>query len=277
MQLTQKHRDSFVIWFCILFYLLMIYKWVNGLFLYQLEPHIFNTRFDFTTWLLMNTGIHKWLINNPAGCLTMDITFYISPLLYLILYKKNQKSSLIFAGVMLVINFTYLQCYTLFPANSIESFTAWLLFPLLLIMPTISSFYFVLNGLRYFFLFVLSSAAIWKFVQMGIFNPQEMSGVLLYQHKEFLVSSPNTFYTTFIYWLVNHPTISFGLYAIATGLELIFLVGFINKKTDNYLILLFLIFLVMDLIIMRIPYWELSPFVLTLIFGRFNRPTTYTQ
>ena len=277
MQLTQKHRDSFVIWFCILFYLLMIYKWVNGLFLYQLEPHIFNTRFDFTTWLLMNTGIHKWLINNPAGCLTMDITFYISPLLYLILYKTNQKSSLIFAGVMLVINFTYLQCYTLFPANSIESFTAWLLFPLLLIMPTISSFYFVLNGLRYFFLFVLSSAAIWKFVQMGIFNPQEMSGVLLYQHKEFLVSSPNTFYTTFIYWLVNHPTISFGLYAIATGLELIFLVGFINKKKDNYLILLFLIFLVMDLIIMRIPYWELSPFVLTLIFGRFNRPTTYTQ
>ena len=276
MQLTQKHRDSFVIWFCILFYLLMIYKWVNGLFLYQLEPHIFNTRFDFTTWLLMNTGIHKWLINNPAGCLTMDITFYISPLLYLILYKTNQKSSLIFAGVMLVINFTYLQCYTLFPANSIESFTAWLLFPLLLIMPTISSFYFVLNGLRYFFLFVLSSAAIWKFVQMGIFNPQEMSGVLLYQHKEFLVSSPNTFYTTFIYWLVNHPTISFGLYAIATGLELIFLVGFINKKKDNYLILLFLIFLVMDLIIMRIPYWELSPFVLTLIFGRFNRPTTYT-
>lgn len=277
MQLTQKHRDSFVIWFCILFYLLMIYKWVNGLFLYQLEPHIFNTRFDFTTWLLMNTGIHKWLINNPAGCLTMDITFYISPLLYLILYKTNQKSSLIFAGVMLVINFTYLQCYTLFPANSIESFTAWLLFPLLLMMPTISSFYFVLNGLRYFFLFVLSSAAIWKFVQMGIFNPQEMSGVLLYQHKEFLVSSANTFYTTFIYWLVNHPTISFGLYAIATGLELIFLVGFINKKKDNYLILLFLIFLVMDLIIMRIPYWELSPFVLTLIFGRFNRPTTYTQ
>ncbi len=277
MQLTQKHRDSFVIWFCILFYLLMIYKWANGLFLYQLEPHIFNTRFDFTTWLLMNTGIHKWLINNPAGCLTMDITFYISPLLYLILYKTNQKSSLIFAGVMLVINFTYLQCYTLFPANSIESFTAWLLFPLLLMMPTISSFYFVLNGLRYFFLFVLSSAAIWKFVQMGIFNPQEMSGVLLYQHKEFLVSSANTFYTTFIYWLVNHPTISFGLYAIATGLELIFLVGFINKKKDNYLILLFLIFLVMDLIIMRIPYWELSPFVLTLIFGRFNRPTTYTQ
>ena len=277
MQLTQKHRDSFVIWFCILFYLLMIYKWANGLFLYQLEPHIFNTRFDFTTWLLMNTGIHKWLINNPAGCLTMDITFYISPLLYLILYKTNQKSSLIFAGVMLVINFTYLQCYTLFPANSIESFTAWLLFPLLLMMPTISSFYFVLNGLRYFFLFVLSSAAIWKFVQMGIFNPQEMSGVLLYQHKEFLVSSPNTFYTTFIYWLVNHPTISFGLYAIATGLELIFLVGFINKKKDNYLILLFIIFLVMDLIIMRIPYWELSPFVLTLIFGRFNRPTTYTQ
>lgn len=176
---------------------------------------------------------------------------------------------------MLVINFIYLECYTLFPANSIESFTAWLLFPLLLLMPTISSFYFVLNGLRYFFLFVLSSAAIWKFVQLGIFNTEEMSGVLLYQHKEYLVTSPNAFYATFIYWLINHPTLSFTLYAVATALELIFIVGFFTKKMDPYLILLFLLFIVMDLLIMRIPYWEISPFVLTLIYSKYNSPTTF--
>jgi hypothetical protein len=273
MQLTQKHRDSFVMWFCILFYLLMIYKWINGLFLYQLEPHIFNTRFDFVTWLLMNSGLHKWLIDNPNGWLAFDLTFYLSPLLYWLLYKTNQKGSFIFAGIMLVINFTYLQCYTLYPANSIESFTAWLLFPLLLMTTSISSFYFVLNGLRYFFLFVLSSAAIWKFVQMGIFNSKEMSGVLLYQHKEYLVSSPNSFYTTLIYWLINHSTFSFSLYAIATGLELIFLVGFFTKEIDNYLILLFLLFIVMDLLIMRIPYLEISPFILTLIYSRYQNPS----
>ena len=270
MQLTQKHRDSFVMWFCILFYVLMIYKWMNGLFLYQLVPHIFNTRFDFATWLLINTGIHKWLIDNPVGCVTFDIAFYISPILYWFFYKKNIKAASVFCIIMLGINIIYLECYTLYPANSIESFIVWLLFPLLLMAPTINSFYYLLNGLRYFFLFIFSSAAVWKFVQYGIFNTEEMSGVLLYQHKEYLVSSPNDYFTTFIYWLINHKNISFVLYAIATALELIFVVGFFTKKKDNYLIMLFLIFIVMDLLIMRIPYWELSPFVLTLIYGKYK-------
>ncbi len=275
MQLTQKHRDHFVRWFCIFFYILMIYKWMNGLFLYQLQPFIFNTRFDYNTWILMNTGIHKWLINNPVGCFSLDLAFYISPIAYLILYQTKPKASLVFAGLMLVINFIYVECYTLYPANSIESFTAWLLFPLLLMMPTISSFYFIINGLRYFFLFVLSSAAIWKFVQLGIFNSEQMSGVLLYQHKEFLATSPSAFYTKFIYWLINHPTISFAFYAIATILELIFLIGFFTKKRDNILILLFLLFIVMDIIIMRIPYWEISPFILTLIYGKYKNPASF--
>lgn len=277
MQLTQKHRDQFVVWFCILFYVLMLYKFMNGLFLFQLSPIIYTTRFDIVTWVLMQTGIHTWLLNNKTGWLLFDVIFYLTPALYLVVYQLNKSAATVFAACMLVINFVYIQCYTLYPANSIESFTAWLLFPVLMMTSCLGSFYFVMHGLRYFILFVLVSAGIWKFVQSGIFNPEEMSGILLYQHKDYLATSPENIYSKSIYWLINHPSISYLLYLCATVLELSFLIGFFTKRFDKYLILLFILFLFMDLLVMRIPYWELSPFVLTLIYSHLDKPFAVKQ
>src|SRR5215218_3306778 len=94
----------------------------------------------------------------------------------------------------------------------------------------LKTFYFLMHGLRYFFLFFFASAALWKFYQGGIFNTQQMSGILLMQHKEFLVFAPDYWYTQLIYWIVRHPLAGYSLYVTATALELSFLVGFFAKK-----------------------------------------------
>ncbi len=268
MPLTQHHRAAFTTWYCILFYVLMMQKAWNGMFLFQLKPHIFNNRFDMVTWLLMKTGIHTWLVDNSTGWIIFDLAFYAMPLLFWIVFRKAPKAASILSFVMLIINFVYVECYTLYPVNSIESFTPWLLFPFLFMTQTLSGFYFVLNGLRYFLLYFFVSAAIWKIIQHGLFNPSEMSGILLYQHKEFLVSSPGSWYTSFIYWLVRYQAISYILYLSATIFEFSFVVGFFTKKYDHVLVAIFFLFIVMDILIMRISYWEISPFILTLIFAK---------
>lgn len=272
MPLTQKHKDQLIKAFCIIFYALMLYKLFNGMSLYQLQPHIFNTRFDFVSWLFMDTGIHIWLLDNPSGWVILDIVFYIMPLVYILCYKISTKASTVAAVAMLFVNIIYIQCYTLYPANSIESFIAWLLFPLLFMTQTLQGFYLVLNGLRYFILFFFASAGIWKIAQGGIFNLGEMSGILLYQHKEYLISSPTSGFTTFIYWLVEHPKIGYLLYFIATAIELFFITGFFTKRLDKLLILAFFAFIIMDVIIMRIPYFEITPFLLALLFSKYAIP-----
>lgn len=277
MPLTEQHRKQIIHAFCIIFYLLLLLKLWNGFLLYQIKPILFNTRFDLVTWLVMKTGIHQWLLNNPFGWLAFDITFYLIPLVYLLAYKRSIRLASVVAIIMLIVNYIYIQCYTLYPANSIEGFIPWLLFPFLLMAVNLRSFYFILHALRYFFLFFFVSAAIWKFVQGGVFNINQMSGVLLFQHKEYLASSPNFWYTYFIYWLVSHRYMGYTLYVAATFLELFFITGFFTKRFDRLLIFACIIFLLTDLFFMRIPYWEITPFLITLLFSKYTLPPVQYQ
>lgn len=270
MQLTPAYRSDIVKGYCILFYVLMLHKLWNGFTLFQLQPSFFNTRFDVFTWLIMKTGIHQWLLNNPVGWIIFDVAFYCMPLVYWFLfYKKKPRLAMGVAIVMLCINWLYIQCYTLYPTNSIESYTAWLLFPFLFMTINLQSFYFVFQALRYFFLFFFASAGIWKILQGSVLNEEQMSGILLLQHKEYLIDAHN-FYSFCIYWLIEHRIVSYCLFLFATILEISFVIGFFTRKYDRILILLFILFLLADVLCMRIPYWEVTPFLLTLQYSRHN-------
>ncbi|MGN6618168.1 MAG: hypothetical protein ACTHJ5_13425 [Ilyomonas sp.] len=259
--------------YCIIFYVLMIYKFCNGLFLFQLQPSFFYLREDIFTWVFMQTGMHQWLLNNAYGCILFDILFYSAPVIYFVQFKFDPNRSAIMAIIMLVINWCYVQCYTLYPSNSIEGHIAWLLFPIIFIPSNPKTFALLFDGLRYFFLFFFISAGLWKFYQGGIFNPSQMSGILLYQHKEMLVNSPAYSQTIMIQWLIEHQKISYLLYLLLTVIELSFIIGFFTKKFDKILLVLFLIFLLTDHLVMRITYYEVTPLLLTLYYS--FRPGLY--
>ena len=267
-----QERMKFTRLFVIIFYVLAAYKWLNGMWLYQMQPQFFNTRFDLSTWLFMQTGIHQWLLNNPAGWWLFDASFYTAPLLYWLLFRKNLRASALFSVLLLIINWLYVQCYVLYPTNSIEGYPGWLLIPFLLMTVRLRSFYFLMHGLRYFFLFFLFSAALWKVWQGGVFNGEQMSGILLLQHKEFLVAFPNSWYTQWIYWLVRHTSLSYLLYISATVLEALFVIGFFTTRFDRVLLLLFVLFLITDFVVMRIPYFEIIPLALPLLFSKYQDP-----
>jgi len=255
-----------ITWYCIIFYLLLLYKWMNGMLLYQLQPSFFYNRFDLLTWYFMKTGIHQWLLNNPIGWALFDIVFYTAPLLLLLISSKAKRWLKPAAIVLLLINWIYVQCYTLYPSNSIEGHLAWLLFPIAFIPSNPKTFNLLLKGLRYFFLFFFASAGVWKIIQGGVFNINQMSGVLLMQHQELLTNSDNL-QTHILTWLIQHPGIGYSLYLGATIIELVFIIGFFTRKYDRWLIALFILFLIADQLIMRIGYYEVTPFLIPLWIG----------
>lgn len=256
----------------ILFYVLMAYKWYHGMFLYQMQPVFFNTRFDGVTWLLMQTGLHEWLIGNEAGWIIFDVIFYSLPGLYWwVVYKKNW-SPLGPGLIWLFVNWIYIQCYTLFPTNSIEAYLGWLLFPLLFSFRKLPTFFFVMGGLRYLFIFFLYSAGLWKLRLGGAFNPEQMSGVLLFQHKEYLVSAPQHWYSFFINWWVQHKVFGYVLYLALTAWELLVGIGFFTKKYDRIIFISVGVFLFFDVLIMRIPYFDIVPMAMLLLYSKYSLP-----
>jgi hypothetical protein len=262
--LQQNRRYTITALYCIIFYGLLLYKWLNGMLLYQLQPAFFYARQDVFTWIFMQTGLHRWLLNNAGGCLLFDALFYTAPAIYFLHYRYKKGTAYISAMYMLAVNWAYVQCYTLYPSNSIEGHTAWLLFPLVFMPRKDETFYTLLNGLRYFFIYFFVSAGLWKLRQGGIFYHLQMSGVLLYQHSQLLTNSPGYWQARFISWLIQNPWPAYLLYLLTTLLELFFTVGFFTKRFNKLLAALFIIFLIMDNLVMRIPYYEVLPLLLTL-------------
>ncbi len=234
------------------------------MFLYQFQPSFFYTRDDIFTWLFMQIRLHQWLLFNPAGCMVSDILFYSAPMLFFQVVRHKPGWTTPAAVYLLIINWIYIQCYTLYPTNSIEGHLAWLLFPFIFMFRDKETFAVLFEGLRYFFLFFFCSSGIWKVVQGGVFNPAQMSGVLLFQHDTMLVSSPLYWQSRLVVFLIQHQTTGYLLYCCAAALQLLFLIGFFTKKFDRWLAAGFVIFLLMDYLVMRISYIEVLPLLLTL-------------
>jgi hypothetical protein len=272
MPLTAKHRKNFTYWFIAIFYLLAMAKWLQGQWLFQVDPFMFTARFDGTTWLLMITGFHLWALKFAWVNYMWDVLFYGFPVIYAFVFLRNNQLAAKLSWIWLVINWLYVQVYTLYPTNSIEGHTAWLFFPLLFATQSLRSFYLVMHGLRYFFLFFFFSAGVWKLAQGGAFDPVQMSAILMEQHKDFLISSPGYWQSKLIYFLIEMPLISFSLYWIGILVELSFIVGFFTRRYDRLLIALFMLFLLFDYLVMRIPYFEVLPYLLTLLYSHFGLP-----
>ena len=206
----------------------------------------------------------------PQYFIAFDAAFYLVPLMFISAAIWQWRALPIAAFIMLFINWIYIQCYTLYPTNSITLYTAWLIFPAVFLVKDEKLFYLLFKGLRYFFLYFFFSAGIWKIVNGGAFNPLQMSGILLDQHKEILASTAQWWMKSLIVWLIAHTTLSYALYVSVTCMELMFGIGFFTRKYDNLLAVIYILFLLADHLIMRIPYYETLPFLLTIYLKEVN-------
>lgn len=263
--MNNPFKQRVVVWYCIIFYLLLLFKWWNGMLLFQLQPAFFYVRPDISSWIFMQTGLHQWVFNNNTGAITADIIFYTLPLAYLIVFLFFNRYATAGALLMLVLNWAYVECYALYPVISIKIHLAWLFFPLLFLVRKPLTFSLLFEGLRYFLIFLFFSAGIWKIVRGGVWNVEQMSGVLLDQHAAQLANSPEYWQTRFYLWMIRHSLVSYLLYAATCVLQLCFAVGFFTKKYDRWLAVGSITFLVLNYFVMRICFFEIAPLLLALL------------
>jgi hypothetical protein len=242
------------------------------LLLHQLNPIFFINRLDFSLNLLFLTGIQNAVIENYWLQFLLDAIYFLSTILLLFTTLLNNRFQYAAALISVLVNFIYALLLSSLSALSIEGFVCWFLLPVIFIFKTERAFYYGLHAMRYIFLLIFFSAGLWKIRAGGIFNVEQMSAILLLQHSSYITTDAGNWFSKFIIYLVNNTWLSYSIYLLATLAEIAFIAGFFTKKFDKLLVVLFILFIVCDLFLMRINYFSWLSFLPCLWYTKYALP-----
>ncbi len=256
--MTYTRDKNFLLTAYFLFYFtVFLFFFLDHRLLSQVQPVFFDYNRDITELALIATGLPRFMIAHPVSLGVADGLALLLPLL-LIAYAFYKRRFSVWLGIgfsgFLAL---YLLLADLFWQLHHEPFVLYLLLSLAFITNRERNFYRVLAGCRYYFLYIFISAALWKLFRGAVFNPNEMSRILLLQHSDLLSGDCSGWVCRTYSWLIDHPGAAQWLYVGGAVVEASFLIGFFTRRYDRLLLLLAFVFVVADLLVMRIPYWTL--------------------
>ena len=269
---NSTHRKRFAIFYLICF--AVYYGWYcyHGLLLHQLAPVFFHNKLDITSNIIQLSDLFNIVIRTQWLQILFDTLFLLLPLLLCVCCVAGYRVQYLLAITAAIFNLVYAVLLSSMSALSMEGFVGWMMLPIVLAFRNEASFYYALQSMRYFFLLIFFSAAIWKIRTGAIFNTEQMSSILVNQHAACLVDQPDSWFSNFIKYLINHKQLSYSIYLLATLSEFVFVVGFFTKRFDKLLIIIFLAFVGLDYFLMSINYFSWTAFLVCLWFSKYARP-----
>ena len=270
MLLTNKQTNQFTLFYLLCFLINGSWFWYNNLLLSSIEPIYFINKLDFTRNILMLSNVQHYLINGRWLRITFDLLYYLLPILLTIVFIKKIRGRSIVAYITCTFTIIYSLFFSSFTYISMEGYLGWILFPLIFSALTVISFYYYMHAIRIIFILIFVSAAILKIKSGAVFNIEQMSGILLMQHNNYLVSNPNNWFSKFVYFLVQHKAIAQSLFLLGTIAEMSFILGLFTFKFDRLLIIIFCLFLVFDYFLMQINYFTWMVFMSCFYFSTYK-------
>ena len=172
---------------------------------------------------------------------------------------------------MLLFNLLYAFCFSIMSFVSIKVMLAFMTVPFIFMFRKPKDFSFAIESIRILFILFFFSTAVWKIRAGGIFNIDQMSGILLGQHNYLFLNKYPGGFKDIIGYLIERPQLSYFLYLAAFSAEFIFIIGFFTKRFDKLLIVLFILFALFNYMLMNINYFSWLPFAGCLYFAKFTQ------
>ncbi|MGH1338269.1 MAG: hypothetical protein ACRBFS_19250 [Aureispira sp.] len=253
--------------------LVWCWRYWQGCLLHQLQeaPFVF-VGADNTFWLYHALQIPALVIQQYSLALFLDCSWFFLALYGL--WKVQQR----FAGALLWLLYTnYFIIYNSIATHHEHILVAGLFCFLLLMVNQLSRFILLFVALRYYALWVLFSAALWK-IGLGSWNDtQHLEEILKHQHISLLVYRSDDLYSQAISWLIQHPFYTQLLWYIGFLVELSFGIGFFTRRWDKILGILWLLFFIMDYCLIGLCFAEFCIFALVFypwreIWNRYQHP-----
>ena len=117
---------------------------------------------------------------------------------------------------------------------------------------------------RFYIMYLFSSAALWKILRGIVFDKSHLK-ILLVQ-MDLWHAKNESWYSPIFKLYTTYLWISYTSMILVIILQLSFLIGFVTKKYDKWLFLLFLFFCLANQIVFRHFFFELLILGMTLLF-----------
>jgi hypothetical protein len=118
---------------------------------------------------------------------------------------------------------------------------------------------------RYYFLYIFASAALWKIMRGSAFYDEQLSNILRSQQINLLVQNPDSLKAHIAQYLIAHAGVSHIILLVNVLVQFYFIAGFFTRKLDSVLFVLAIIFVIANYYVMSILSAELLILNLTLL------------
>ncbi|MEZ5008928.1 MAG: hypothetical protein R2753_12320 [Chitinophagales bacterium] len=239
--------------------MLLAFKWYNGVLPFQLaNAPLFDVSIDNTFWLFHLTGIPKWIIQQKVLLIVLEVVLVFLGIASIV---KSHKYYCIAFLVLYVFLDLLQQTYT----GTLTKTSV--IFPMVFLPFCFSKalFSFVWKLPRYYLVYLMFSAALFKILNGGLMHANQMVDILANQHLDLHYFENHHISKTVSGWLSNHSTIANISYWIISVLELSFIALLLTTKADKLLAICLVFFCVSIYFTLRINTLEILYLVIPLL------------
>lgn len=218
--------------------------------------------FPETEWVYkfyLSTGIPQFITAHSFLSAIFDISLLVTTVGFLL--GKNRLYAVLFTLAAL----NYFLTYNMVTGHHYHGLAGLLAISIPFWFKSEQRFNFSWEAVRYYFLYIFSSAGLWKVLRGSAFYHDQLSNILKQQQVNLLIQNPNGYKAHIAQFLISHSDISHACLLTVVVLQLSFATGFFTRKFDMVLFWLAILFVVANLLVMNILSMELLILNLTLL------------
>ena len=244
---------------CILFFLLLrllSHVTPSGL----LQPPVSFSGYDIGLWIFRFTGIIDLIVEHKTAAICFDSILFLSGL-GLFLFPLKRGWAVIFAICLYLLGVLY----KMYSISNHLSLAGFMLVMLPFIIKNETRFTLAWEGVRYFFCLVYFISFCWKVFTGALFYFPNGEGSVRLSLAEYIYTYPQSTFSQFIQWLLDHGWILNTGSLFLFLLEGAMLIGIFTKKYDYILLWFPVIIHLATYIFIDISYLELLVLDISLI------------
>ncbi|MEY4927363.1 MAG: hypothetical protein RI894_1799 [Bacteroidota bacterium] len=236
-----------------------VWRYQNGILLHQIGvPVLQNPSIDYAYWAWSYSGIaHQIMAQNWGFWIDLG---WLSAAIGMVIYYRNNVLPVLFWVCAVAYHLTL----NLYDCWMNAFFLGFLLVPIPFFTKKTPLFSLLMEGLRYYVVFIYFSAFLWKVFGLFFLNIEEGQAVISQSLGFWLYERPHDFSTQIYTFFINHPQLSYAMFLLGAISQAFFVVGFFTKKYDKILVFLAVSFHILAYYFIDVPFFELL--VLQIVF-----------
>lgn len=224
---------------------------------------------------LQQLGLPGLLFANSTVPVVLDVLLVLLPVAFAFTLKRA------FAVGTFAVLLLYFFTYNMVTGHHYHGLIGTLLITVPFFAKSEIRFNLLWQAVRYYWLYIFASAALWKILRGSVFYADQMSNILKAQQLDLLVQQPDSLQAHILHYLIANPQVAHAVLIVNVLVQLSFITGFFTRRFDEALSALALVFCIANYFVMSIVSAELLILNLTLTdWGKleqllkFRKPAT---